>query len=157
MKVLDVISERCTGCRLCEQWCALNHEGEAEGKTRIQISRIHHDYVNIPKVCRQCEDAPCIANCRFDALSKDVVSGAVIVNLELCMGCKVCMRFCNYDAIKYNRLTGKVRICDLCEGNPQCVVHCPEGALEYNLRELCGSKKKTSKGLWIKEGVDDRE
>lgn len=157
MKVLDVIPERCTGCRICEQWCSWGHEGQVGGQSRIHTIREHADYVNTPKVCRQCLDVPCIANCRFEALSKDPVSGAIIVNSELCTGCQICRRHCPHGAITYNKSNKKVRICDLCGGAPKCVVHCPEGALEFNSRDLCESKRQPSRGLWARKGEESHE
>ena len=35
------------------------------------------------------------------------------------------------DAIFLDPVSGIVNICDLCDGDPQCVKWCPEGVLKY--------------------------
>lgn len=151
MKVLSVMSERCIGCRICEQWCANQHEQEPS-KSHIRVQRSHADYRNIPKVCHQCEESPCIKNCHFGALTKHPETGAILVDEEKCTGCRLCARNCPYEAIAFNRKIKKVHICDLCNGHPQCVIHCPEGALNFGIRNETGNSQESSAGLWAEQG-----
>ena len=153
MKVIDVIKERCIGCRICEQWCTWQHDESGGTLSRIHVKRLHEEYANLPLVCHQCEDTPCINSCKSNALSKDAVTGAILVDSVACTGCRLCIRNCPYTAITYDRVNRKVRICDLCGGNPQCVAHCPEYALDYVPREERGKKKEPSKGLWSTQEV----
>ncbi len=150
MKVMAVIKERCIGCRICEQWCTMHHEEAGVNLSRIHIQRLHQKYTNLPLVCHQCEDVPCINNCKFNALSRDPLTGAILVNTEVCTGCRLCQRNCPHQAITFDSVSRKVRICDLCGGNPQCVTHCPEYALEYIFQEKFGAKKGPTAGLWSK-------
>lgn len=130
--VLVVYPEKCVGCRLCEQWCSFKHEGQVNpGKARIRVVRVHSKYVNIPVTCMQCAKSPCIAACREGALSKSPETGAILVNEETCIGCRRCIRACPYGAIGIDKDKRVVLICDLCQGNPQCVAHCREGAIQY--------------------------
>lgn len=71
-KVLVFEAMRCTGCRICEQWCSVHHFGAAgPSLSRITIIRDHVNQIDNGIICHQCVDAPCIASCKFGALSKD--------------------------------------------------------------------------------------
>jgi len=129
---INVHSERCIGCRVCEQWCTWQHNGSEEEQSRIYVQRMHSEYSNLPQICHQCVDTPCIEACRFDALCKNETTGSIQVDRKLCTGCRACVRKCPYQAISFDSTQKKVRICDLCAGEPQCVRHCPERVLEYN-------------------------
>ena len=84
------------------------------------------------EICRQCpESSPCMAACPVNAMSRDEKTGAVIINYDLCTGCKECTEACSDGGVWYNEALGKVVKCDLCEGDPQCVKWCPIGALVY--------------------------
>ncbi|SMB97217.1 4Fe-4S dicluster domain-containing protein [Thermanaeromonas toyohensis ToBE] len=132
MKVLTVYPERCVGCRICEQWCSFKHEGQVNPtKSRIHVLRLHEKYLNIPVTCMQCAQSPCISACREEALTKDPQTGAILVNEKKCIGCRRCIRACPYGAISLDKIKKVVLICDLCGGDPQCVAHCRERAIEY--------------------------
>lgn len=131
-RIMHVLPEKCVGCRICEQWCAHSHgHMVSPSKTNIRVVRIHHQYRNVPVVCRQCGIPACIDSCKFGALSRDVKTGAVLVDQQKCTACRLCVRACPYGAVNYDTREKTVRICNLCNGAPQCVMHCPEQALEY--------------------------
>lgn len=134
MKPITVNAEKCVGCRICEQWCSIQHFGVVNPqKARIRVTRSHADYMDYPMVCRQCPDAPCINACpeKIQALSKDEASGVILVNEEKCIACGKCMKACPHRAIKKHPTEKHVLICDLCGGEPQCVKHCPEQAVTH--------------------------
>lgn len=131
-KVISEAPQRCTGCRLCEQWCAYAHGlPTSPSNTRVQVRRIHHAYLTYPVVCHQCDSPACIGACKFDALSRDKATGAIRVDEAKCRGCSLCAKACPHGAVVYDPQARKVRICDLCGGAPQCVAHCPERVLAY--------------------------
>lgn len=133
MKAITVNSQKCVGCRICEQWCSVGHFNVvSHRKSRISVIR-SSDYMNSPLVCRQCTDTPCIDACPYEirALSKDASTGAVLVNEESCSGCGKCIRACPHGAIKKHPAYKFVLVCNLCGGDPLCVKHCPEQAVNY--------------------------
>ena len=134
MKVLSAEPKKCTGCKICEQWCTISHYNVMNPKkSRISVTRSHDDLMNYPVACHQCVDAPCIAACptKISALSRDENTGAIIVDENKCILCKACIRACPYDAMKAFPAAKHVFTCDLCGGDPQCVKHCPQGVLSY--------------------------
>ena len=131
-KVLVFEPSKCIGCRLCEQWCSFTHfEVTNPSKACIHISRNHEAQIDLATYCHQCTKAPCIQSCKFDALSKDKETGAIIVEKENCVGCRMCIHDCPFAAPVMHPEEKLVLICDLCSGKPQCVSHCPEKAIQY--------------------------
>jgi Fe-S-cluster-containing hydrogenase component 2 len=69
--------------------------------------------------------------CPVEAITKNATTGAMEVNEEVCVGCKVCTIACPFGTVNYNKDSGKVIKCDLCGGDPQCAEACPTGAITY--------------------------
>ncbi len=122
----------CRTCRVCEQVCAISHEGYA----RPAIARINiiFDEFALPgqvisaSYCRQCDDAPCMAACPNAAMTRDKTSGAIIVNEEECTGCMRCRKACEWKVPKLHPERKVAIKCDLCAGEtsgPVCVQFCP--------------------------------
>ena len=86
-------------------------------------------FINMPVVCRLCEDAPCVRACPRDALRQSEETSVVQVDEEKCNSCGWCIEACPYGAITVHPEKKTVMICDLCDGQPQCVEWCPEDAL----------------------------
>lgn len=131
-KTLVYESKKCIGCRLCEQICTLSHFGVTNpSKSRIRIFRDDERQIESAIYCHQCPDAPCIEACNFEALSKDVDSGAIKILEENCVACRKCIDECPYDAPIMYPSGEYIIICDLCFGNPECVNICPENAIQF--------------------------
>jgi len=144
-KLISIDIEKCIGCRLCEQMCSLHHEKEV----RPAYSRIHailweEEGVSVPVVCIQCDDAPCVGACKYEALWRDPATGAILVIEDNCIGCKMCMVACPYGCVGYDKGRHKVFKCDLCGGDPKCCSICPSGALSYIKAEKTSIDKKRS-------------
>ncbi len=128
-KTLVIFPDKCTGCHRCELWCAMNKEGLINpAKARLKVLR-REPSIDVAAICLQC--GICINACLYGALSRDKKTGAVVVDDERCIGCGKCVMACPYGMITVDASVRKAKKCDLCGGNPVCVQHCPENALQY--------------------------
>ncbi|UCF09469.1 MAG: 4Fe-4S binding protein [Candidatus Bipolaricaulota bacterium] len=123
--VVDVGS--CTECKRCMIACSLVRSGSVRlGSSRIEIQP---DWPELPeiRVCRfeDCEGHPCVGSCPASAIGES--DGLILIDAEGCIGCGACEAVCPYDAIRIQE--EKALKCDLCGGDPACVVECVTGAL----------------------------
>lgn len=68
------------------------------------------------------------------ALSLNEKTGAVEVDVEKCLGikCSLCVKACPHElAISFHPQTKKAVICNLCQGEPECVKVCAPGCLTF--------------------------
>ncbi|HBF42284.1 MAG TPA: electron transporter [Desulfobacteraceae bacterium] len=143
-KVLMIDYQKCTGCRLCELVCSVMHDGISNpARSRIKVMKWESEGLYIPMACQQCEDAPCMNVCPVKAISRDKDLGYVMVDYDVCIGCRSCVAICPFGAMNYNIIDKKVFKCDLCGGDPQCVRFCAEKAIDYvDAGELSVMKKR---------------
>ena len=121
--------EKCSGCGTCELICAIKRENQYNSRcSRIKILR-NYRLVNLAMTCRLCDDAPCVIACPQKCLVQSEKTGAILVDDNECDCCGLCMEVCPYGAISLHPEKETVLICDLCEGEPQCIEWCPEEAL----------------------------
>ena len=156
--------DRCVGCHTCTMACKMQNnvpEGllwnrvlttncdvvdGAEG-TYPNVSRVY-----TPIACQHCQNAACQRVCPTGATYKDE-KGRVEIDYEKCIGCRMCMAACPYNARVYNwqtpvrttganygdaavpvRPKGVAEKCTLCKERtdngeePMCVVCCPAHA-----------------------------
>jgi Fe-S-cluster-containing hydrogenase component 2 len=127
---ISVDPKKCSGCRVCEQICTFSHEREFNPRrARIKILIREKEGINAPLICNQCKK--CLSACKRDALSWDEKVGVVRVDAERCNGCGLCIEACPQAAILPDPVSKKVNICDLCNGDPQCVRWCTQQVLAY--------------------------
>jgi len=145
VRKIIVDPSKCVGCRYCELWCSYKHEGVfSVTLSRIIIVKDDRIGLDYPIVCRMCNPAPCVKSCPNDALiqGKDGIIRVIDVK---CTGCGLCVRACQYGAIRLSPRLKKPLVCDLCDGDePICVKKCPTNALRlYPLAEedLCENGK----------------
>jgi len=126
MKIMLVInSYRCTGCRLCELICSAIKDGEFKPKSsRIRIISNSRAGISAPKVCLQCEKPWCQGACAYEAIERNPITGAMIIDEEKCVGCLECIRACPYGMIGFDDMARVAVKCDLCDGDPKCVEVC---------------------------------
>jgi len=131
-KILLMDPEKCSGCKRCELVCSFVKEKIfSPVRSRVQLVKIRETGTNIPVVCQQCTEPVCMDVCPTKALTRDDKTGAVILNEDLCIGCRMCFIICPIGAISINIDSKKMAKCDLCKGKPACVEACGYGALEY--------------------------
>jgi DhnA family fructose-bisphosphate aldolase class Ia/Fe-S-cluster-containing hydrogenase component 2 len=139
---LRPVAVKCTGCQICEIVCAHYHSSEYGQQThRLRIEyRRRPDEPHVPKpiVCPLCEK--CVEACREGAL-KVGDGGYLVLDKKLCNACGDCVSACPLDLVELDA-DGIPIFCDLCEGNPQCILWCKRHAIV--LTELKGSREHVS-------------
>lgn len=143
-KALVIHPEKCTGCHACEMICSLTHENECDlNLSRIGIMKTNGGGTNenLPIVCQQCYDPICAEVCVMGAISR-TEQGALVVNEDLCVGCKTCVIACPLGGVLYHYIKGCAMKCDHCGGDPECVKSCLYGALEYLSMDEWGRKER---------------
>ena len=142
-KVLVYNADRCTGCGLCELICSLFHTGTCNPeRSRIRILRMEQKGVNIQMFCQQCEDAACIAACPVSAINRNESTGTIEIDYELCMKCENCITECPFKGVHFDHVDDKIINCDLCGGDPKCVMFCQTRALECLEKDPVAIQKK---------------
>ena len=125
----------CVGCHACAVNCkewnagghsapmtdwnayggAANHDGLDDGAWGVWFNRIHayeagegadSRTVYFPRSCLHCEDAKCVTVCPTGASYKRASDGIVLVDADLCIGCKLCSWACPYGAREYDASDG---------------------------------------------------
>ncbi|RLI30819.1 hypothetical protein DRO56_05870, partial [Candidatus Bathyarchaeota archaeon] len=66
---------------------------------------------------------------------------------ERCVGCGLCVKACEFNAITLHPGRKVVIVCDLCGGEPKCVEVCPKGALDLRTAEEIAQRKETFRKL----------
>ena len=131
----------CSGCRRCETACSLWHENKIWPEaSRVRVFMLVPG-VEIPHLCAQCDDAPCIESCPANALSINKKTGAITVNREECTACGVCIEACPGRVPTIHPSEKYAVICDLCNGHPHCVQVCQEG--KYNALRVTHTGSKS--------------
>lgn len=158
MKVIGVRLDRCTGCRTCELYCAV--ERGSSGKTlfkavqevpspRARVQVVGSEGSPFPLQCRHCLNAPCVNACLSGALQRDPESRLVVIREDRCVACWTCTMYCPYGVIVPWPERGFALKCDRClhMEHPVCVEVCPTQALELveleRLEEISREKRQT--------------
>ncbi len=133
-RFLSIEPARCTGCMECEAACSQKHAGrKRSGRPRIQVlgGGTESKNFHFPVTCQQCSDPPCMAACPKNAIHREAEFGSVVIDEELCVGCKMCVSACPTGAVNFDPDVGLAYKCDLCSGDPQCVRVCQPKAIQY--------------------------
>ena len=122
----------CTGCKTCEMICSLHHFGRCNPSTSaIRIIRREKQGLVfcLPIVCQHCDPAPCIEVCPTGAICRDEDKGVLALNRDECSDCGLCTAACPCGCISIDSATGNPVVCDLCNGDPQCIQACHAACL----------------------------
>ncbi len=155
--VIDL--RNCNGCQSCTAACQKAHYLTPD-QTWIKVFALTNSVgqtYHMPRPCMQCENPPCLHVCPVHATFRQD-QGVVLVNQDRCIGCRMCMAACPYEAryfnwnsnVKYPPLPvqatpefpvpqreGTVGKCTFCVGNlnhgllSECAAGCAMGAI-YN-------------------------
>ncbi|KFS84643.1 dimethyl sulfoxide reductase, partial [Salmonella enterica subsp. enterica serovar Bareilly str. CFSAN000232] len=111
-------SSRCTGCKTCELACKDYKDltpdvsfrriyeyagGDWQEDNGVWHQNVFAYYLSIS--CNHCEDPACTKVCPSGAMHKRD-DGFVVVNEEVCIGCRYCHMACPYGAPQYNAAKG---------------------------------------------------
>mgnify|MGYP000016621660 FL=1 len=158
---------RCIGCQTCAHACKMQNnvpsgmrwnrvltEGcDVEDGALGQFPNLSRGY--LPVACQHCENPACQRVCPTGATYKDD-KGRVEVDYDKCIGCRMCMAACPYNARVFNwnepsrdpdfnygdkdvpvRGKGVVEKCTMCKertdrgDEPMCVACCPTRARTF--------------------------
>jgi len=159
---LMVNTEDCVGCNACEVACKQEHNlpigprwirvypdgpREIEGKLQLRYIVTH---------CMHCSDPLCKDACPVDAITKRE-DGLVLIDEELCIGCKDCIEACSLGAMQFDEEKGVAQKCDLCAGRlesglpPACVAACPSHCIYFgDIKEIVEKLGKKKLLVWYK-------
>ena len=155
---------RCIGCNTCALACKMQNNVPdgmlwnrvlTEGCDRFDSAEGVYPHLTrtyLPLACQHCENPACERVCPTGATYKDD-KGRVEIDYDKCIGCRMCMAACPYNARNFNwqtpvRVTGAnygdaevpvrpkgvAEKCTLCKERtdrgeePMCVVCCPAHA-----------------------------
>ncbi|MCX8053609.1 MAG: 4Fe-4S binding protein [Armatimonadetes bacterium] len=166
--MLVVRVERCLGCKSCETACAVEHSKsknlyDAIHETptpRARVNVANGEGFVVPLQCRQCEDAPCVEICPTKSLRRADQDSPVIIDHDLCIGCKWCLIACPFGVIALDERSRTVVKCDQCferleRGElPACVSACPTRALSFETVEEILMAKRERFLVKIGRGLD---
>jgi DMSO reductase iron-sulfur subunit len=136
--------KRCIECRACEAACKTWNRVETGVGVRRRQVRVYTTGV-FPNVrqqaltgaCNHCDNAWCMKVCPVKAIWRRTEDGTVQIDQDTCVGCRLCEKFCPYQAPQFNQRTRKMDKCTMCfdrldQGlEPACVAVCPTGALQF--------------------------
>ena len=133
-------NRKCIGCHACTVACKSEHDVPL-GVYRtwvkyVETGQFPHNRRHFTVLrCNHCDDAPCITACPVTALYRRTQDGIVDFDPERCIGCKMCLQACPYDALHIDPDTHTAAKCNFCAHRvevglePSCQVVCPTQAI----------------------------
>ena len=131
----------CVGCMDCVVACKTENR-VPEGFNRDWIAYDVTGSFPTPHLeirserCNHCDDPPCVSCCPTGASHVHDVGGVVLVDPDLCIGCKGCVASCPYGA-RFIHPDGYADKCTFCihrveQGlQPACVAVCPTHCMHF--------------------------
>jgi molybdopterin-containing oxidoreductase family iron-sulfur binding subunit len=94
---------RCDGCKECTGACQTTHylANDQEWIKVYEVETESGGTVFMPRLCMHCEEAPCLKVCPVRATFKND-QGLILIDQDLCIGCRICMAACPYNARYFN-------------------------------------------------------
>ncbi len=96
--------KKCIGCQYCVHACQAVNDVSDDMRWNVYFPEITAE-TNVPfhmtRPCLHCNDAPCTAVCPTKATFRRN-DGLIVMDYELCIGCRYCQVACPYDARRFN-------------------------------------------------------
>ena len=146
-----VNTAKCTGCKTCQLSCKDENDlnvgvnwrrvyeysgGEwVEHENGTFSQNVFAYYASIS--CNHCANPVCVKACPTGAMHKRTEDGLVVVDGNVCVGCRYCEMTCPYGAPQFNPEKKIMTKCDGCfdrvdQGKkPICIESCPLRALDF--------------------------
>lgn len=154
-QIITVDLKKCYACLTCVVECAYARLGLSENTPMtigvLSAARVSVEAVGdlaVPIRCMQCEDAPCMTVCPTGALYRKSPDEPVLIDKDLCIGCKSCILACPIGAISLDVEGKSVQKCDMCierleKGElPVCVASCPMEAIQLTTLDEIATKAR---------------
>ncbi|HEU5163753.1 MAG TPA: 4Fe-4S dicluster domain-containing protein [Thermoanaerobaculia bacterium] len=137
---MAIDTRRCVGCQSCVLACKAENDvpaGAQRSWIRTETTGTYPDLAMTiySERCMHCANAPCVAACPTGA-SHEGAGGAILVDRDLCTGCKACVASCPYDARSIHP-AGYAEKCTFCMHrverglDPACAANCPTRAITF--------------------------
>lgn len=138
----------CVACDACVLACKMENK-VPDGHARTWTEEVLTEDADGLKLelfsnrCQHCKSAPCVSVCPTQA--SFVKDGIVMVDNDLCVGCRQCISGCPYGA-RYLAPGNTVDKCTFCEHRlgtdrqPACVEVCPTSSLVFGDLSDSGSE-----------------
>lgn len=93
----------CNGCKRCESACSVSHFTPVGQKWMrvFEEETASGEKFPLPRPCMNCTNAPCVNVCPVGA-SFYTEDGVVLIDHRICIGCRMCMAACPYQARSFN-------------------------------------------------------
>lgn len=133
--------DRCVACQACAVACKAYHLLAPGVQWRHVVNVWAGQYPaplqrTLSYSCMHCGQPSCLRACPVGAISQRPEDGLVLVDGELCIGCRACGEACPYGVPQFEA-DGTMSKCDLCADRlalgeqPICVGTCPSDALLF--------------------------
>ena len=146
-KRLAVVPELCSGCRMCELACAIEHFGvNNPKKSAIRVMVTYpHPVIHLPIVCSQCKVPICADACPVQALKR--IDNVVRLDTNECISCMKCVDACPFGAVYAHGDVDNPIKCDMCNGTPKCAEKCPKNVIRVIPEQALGESKRINNVL----------
>ncbi|HJM82872.1 MAG TPA: 4Fe-4S dicluster domain-containing protein [Nitrospinota bacterium] len=137
-RIIATPTGECDGCQKCVDACSQvktqlsRDKGESltglDTPATIKISKLGD--LNVPVICRNCSEAPCVTACMTGCITQDE-EGMVSTDTNRCVGCWMCIMNCPFGAIERVESSHVAVMCDGCKDCDvaPCVKACKPGVI----------------------------
>ncbi len=152
----------CIGCKACEVACKEWNQLPSRTGDELQLSGVSYDntvrlngstwrhvrfveefdqnhdgrWLMMSDVCKHCVQAGCLEVCPTGAIIRTEFD-TVVVQSDVCNGCKACVSACPFGVIDINPVSGTAQKCTLCYDRvsvgmePACSKACPTDSIQF--------------------------